>query len=108
MSAASPIALEKRTSFDVGEVPQAEVDGLLFDHFVGAQQELFRNGQTDRFRRRVIDDKVELDRLLDWDVGRLRTAQNLVNVVCGPSKQVREVRSVRQQTSGHNVFPKRV
>src|SRR5438128_7552015 len=80
----------------------------LFNHFVGAQQELFWNGQTDRFRRRVVDDKVELDRLLDWDIGRLRTAQNLVDVICGSSEQVWEVGAVGQQTSGYDIFPKRV
>src|SRR5215510_15459122 len=80
----------------------------LFNHFVGAHQKLFGDRQTDRYRRRVIDDKVEFDWLLDWDVGRLRTAQNLVDVICGPSEQVREVRSVGQQTSGYDIFPKRV
>jgi hypothetical protein len=80
----------------------------LFNHFVGAQQELFWNGQTDRFRRRVVDDKVELDRLLDRDVGRLRTAQNLVDVICGSSEQVRKIGSVGEQTSGYDIFPKGV
>ena len=52
-----------------------------FDHLVGAQQERFRDCQSDRLGGRQIDDEIELGRLLDRKVSRLRAAQNLVDIV---------------------------
>jgi hypothetical protein len=49
--------------------------GRLLDQLVGAQQERFRDRQTDRFCRGQIDDKIELGRLLDRQIARLRPAQ---------------------------------
>ena len=54
----------------------------LFDHLVGAQQERLWDLQTERLGSRKIDDEIELGRLLDRDVGRLRAAQNLIHESC--------------------------
>src|SRR5207253_5839963 len=54
-----------------------------FNHLVDAQQERFRNLQPDRLCGRQIDDEVELSRLLDRKISRLRPAQNLVDVAGG-------------------------
>jgi hypothetical protein len=45
-----------------------------FNQLVGAQQECLANFQAERLCGRQIDDEVELGRLLDRDVARLRTA----------------------------------
>ena len=50
---------------------------VLFDHLVGAQQERFRDGQTQRFRSLEIDDKLERGRLLDRNLCGLYSAQQL-------------------------------
>ena len=71
----------------------------LFDHLVGAQQESFRDFKTERLGGRQIDDEIELGRLLDRDLGRLRPAQNLVDKIGGASIQVQEVRSIGHQPS---------
>jgi hypothetical protein len=71
---------------------------LLFDHLVGAQKERFGDSQAERFGSRYIDDQIELGRLLDWDVGWLRSAQNLVDNLSGSPKLIWVVRGIRHQT----------
>src|SRR5262249_39161051 len=61
-----------------------------FDHLVGAGEQDRGNFEAKRFRGLEIDDELELDRLFDWKVGRLRPAQNLVDVVGGTPGQVLE------------------
>ena len=53
-----------------------------------------------------VDDEIELGRLLDRDVGRLRPAQNLVDIVGGAPEQVREVWSIGHQTARFDVLPR--
>ena len=59
---------------------------VLSDHLVGAQQERFRDGQTQRFRSLEIDDKLEPGRLLDRNLLRalLRTAST--SPTAGPQR----------------------
>jgi hypothetical protein len=44
----------------------------LFDHLVGAQQEQFRDRQAKHLCGGQVEDKIELGRLFDRQVGRLR------------------------------------
>ena len=67
-----------------------------------------RNVEAERLGGREIDDEIEFGRLLDRDVGGLRAAQNLVDIVGGAPEQVREVRSIGHQTSRFDVLPKAV
>jgi ABC transporter substrate binding protein len=70
------------------------------DHFVGARQELFRNDQTERLCDLEIDDEVELDRLLDRQLGSFRSLENLVYKSRGAAIQVGIVHAVHQQAAG--------
>jgi hypothetical protein len=47
---------------------QAQQNGALFDHHVGAGEEGFGDSQTERLCRRQIDNKLEFVRLLDWNI----------------------------------------
>ena len=76
-----------------------------FDHLVGAGEQRRRDVQAERLRGRKVDDEVELGRLLDRDVGGLCPAQNLVDIVGGASEQVREVWSIRHETSRFDLLP---
>jgi len=46
------------------------------DHLVGASEREGRISRPSRPGGRQIDNEIELGRLLDWNVGRLRPAQN--------------------------------
>jgi hypothetical protein len=61
------------------------------NHLVGAGEQRVRHCEAERFGGRNIDDEIELGRLLNWQLARLRTAQNLVDVVAGAPVKVREV-----------------
>ena len=53
----------------------------LFDHLVGAGEQCRWDGKAERLGGGEIDDEIELDRLLDREISRLRAAHALVNVV---------------------------
>jgi hypothetical protein len=48
----------------------------LFDHLVGAGEQHRRHVEAEGLGGRQIDNEIEPGRLLDWNVGRLRPAQN--------------------------------
>src|SRR5262245_16706991 len=79
----------------VGFVPKPDLrtaaNPRLFDHLVGASEQRRRDFEPKRLGGREIDDEIELSRLLDRDIARLGTAQNLVDIVGGAPVQVREV-----------------
>ena len=60
--------------------------------------------KAERLRGREVDDELELGRLLDRQVGGLRSTQNLVDIVTGAPEQVREVYSIGHQTSRFDIF----
>ena len=53
----------------------------LFDHLVGAGEQHRRNGQAERSSGDKVHNQIKLSRLLDRQVGGLRSAQNLIDVV---------------------------
>jgi hypothetical protein len=64
----------------VRKVPRREVPDLFKD-FVGAGEQRGRHLNAERFGCFEIDREVELHRLFDGQVPRLRTLQNAINVV---------------------------
>ena len=54
---------------------------------------------TKRLRGLEVDHQLKLDRLLNWQVVRLGTAQNAIDIGCRPSKIIDNVYSVGQQPS---------
>jgi len=67
----------------VSKVPLSEVKWTSFDHLVGAGKQRGWDCETERFGGPQIDHEIKFGRLLNWDVGRLCTAQNLVDIVGG-------------------------
>src|SRR5262245_38959691 len=78
-----------------------------FDHLVGAREHRGRDFKAERLGRDQVHDEIELDQLLDRDVGRLRPAQNLVDKIGGTAKTIREIWSIRHKAASLNVLPKR-
>src|SRR5262249_18785586 len=76
-----------------------------FDHLGSAEQKRFRDGEAERLGGVQIDDEVELSRLLDRKISRLRSAQNLIDVVGSEPEKVRDVWSIGYQTARFDGFP---
>ena len=65
----------RRLHRQVGFVPQPDI-GSSFDHLVGELLQMQRYFETERLRGFEVDHQLELSRLLDWQIGRLRTTQD--------------------------------
>jgi hypothetical protein len=77
----------------------------LFDHLVGDREYVLRNGKTERFGGREIDDEIEFRRLLNRKVGWLGPTQNLIDEIASSSKQVRKIGTVGDQGTRVDKFP---
>src|SRR5215467_4338488 len=80
----------------------------LFDHLVGEREQHRRNRQAERLGDLQIDDEIEFNRLLDRQIGRLRSAQNPVNITSGAPELVSKVYSIGHQTSRFNIVTRAV
>ena len=69
----------------------------LFDHLVGEGEQRRRNRQAERLGDLQIDDEIEFNRLLDRQIGRLRSAQNPVTSFRPSSKPLN---AATRQTAG--------
>jgi hypothetical protein len=58
----------------------------LFDHLIGAQQEVLGQLEAEHLRGGEIEDQVKLGRLLDRQVAGLCAAQDLIDIVGGASE----------------------
>src|SRR5262245_55825330 len=76
----------------------------LFDHLVGAGEQRRRHAKAESLRRGQVDDEIEFRRLLDGDIGRFRSAQNLIDQLGGAPVQVRVVWPIRHQSPSLNVL----
>src|SRR5215831_3559855 len=79
--------------------PGADMDRILFDHLLGAQQGRFRNSEAERLGGLEVNGKLEQGWLLDWQLSRLLTTQNSGNVLCGTTPERGIVRAVADETA---------
>src|SRR5262249_57405742 len=71
----------------------------LLDHLVGEREQLLGNCQAQRLGSRQIDDELKLGRLLDRNIGRVCSAQDLVDEVGGAAEHVGEACAVGNQAA---------
>src|SRR5262245_55758266 len=62
---------------------QSQQIAKLFDHLVGAGEQHRGNFKTESLRGCQIDNEIELGRLLDRDVARLRSPQDFIDILGG-------------------------
>src|SRR5205085_2614960 len=74
------------------------------NHFVRPPQHAWRNRQTDLLRRLEIDRQLEFRWLLHRQLGRFRSFQDLVDVICYAPITFRDVRPVVHEP-GIYIFP---
>src|SRR6185312_1701571 len=77
----------------------------LFDHFVGSYQHRLRYRQSKSLRGLDVDDKIKTHGLFDWNRADSLTLQNLIDIVCRPSIDDRQIRSVGNETAGFGEVP---
>ena len=63
----------------------------LLDYLIRPQQQRLWDRQAERLRGLEVDDEQVLGRLLYWELGRLGTLQDFVDIRGGSPKQIREV-----------------
>ena len=68
------VAMQYRSLWASSGREEAQQNGALFDHNVGAGEEGFGDSQTELLCRRQIDNKLEFVRLLDWNITGLCSA----------------------------------
>src|SRR5207247_1276572 len=88
----------------VSKVPEAEV-ARLFYHLVGAGEQRRWHDDAKRLSGLQIDHQFELGRLLDGQVRRFRSLENLAYVDRGAPIQIRKIRSVGHEAASLDIVP---
>src|SRR6266852_9935521 len=83
---------------------QQETSAKLFDHLVGEDIKLRRNRQSKRIGSLAIEHEMEMRRLLDWNIARLRALENLVDERCGPVVEIGKVLTVTHEAAVNRIF----
>src|SRR5215468_10155159 len=76
----------------------------LFDHLVEVGEHGRRNHKAEGLGSLGVDHQLELGRLLNWKIGRLRALENLVDIVSRAPKQVSNIGPVRHESAGCHKF----
>jgi hypothetical protein len=72
---------------------------VLLDHLVGAVEQCGRNNETERLGGFKIDGKIELRRLLDGEVYRFGSGQDLRKLLRVLTAHLRKTRPIRDKPS---------
>src|SRR5262249_10875831 len=75
----------------------------LFDHLVGAGEQLVRHSEAEQPRGLGVDDQLELGRLQDWQVGRLRSLEDATGIGPNLTVRIRNFGSIGHQPAGFGI-----
>ena len=81
---------------------------LLFDDLVGAGEDCGRDRQAERLGGLQVDDKIEFDWLLDWQIAGLGALQDAIDIVRRSAEVVRHVGAVGREAAIVGVFSLRI
>src|SRR5882762_7073894 len=73
--------------------------GPSLDHLIRSQQQRRRDGEADGLGRLEVDDQLELRRLLDREIPRLRALEDLVDEESRAPEEIRVVRAVTDEST---------
>src|SRR4051794_39211427 len=109
MTALAPKADFDLRSCDVADVPKPAVSSrsktsALFDHLIGGGEQRWWHGEAQHPCRRVIDDKLELGGLHDWQVGRVCTLEDATGIDTDLTIHIRQAGSVAHQAADFGIF----
>src|SRR5262245_55809109 len=79
-------------------------EAASFDHLVGAGEQRWRYVEAEYPCRRVIDDKLELGGLHDWQVRRFRTLEDATCIDTDLTIRIRQAGSVAHQAADFGIF----
>src|SRR5262249_18802186 len=74
--------------------------GSSFNNPIRPQQQRLGDRQAESLRRLEVDDEIKLRRLLDGEIGGIRSFENFIDVSRGAAEQVSKARAVCEKTSG--------
>src|SRR5262249_30536855 len=80
----------------------------LFDHLVGADAQREWDGKAERLRSLKIDEKLDLRRLLDRQIGRFLALENPAGIGAHEAVGVRKAVAIADQAAGHGILAKRI
>lgn len=80
----------------------------LLDHLVGGREQGLWNHQPKCFRGFDADQELKLIRLLDWQICRVRSPQNAINIIRRPDDKVVDRNTIRHQTAFRDERRKRI
>src|SRR5262245_33242057 len=72
--------MRRQSQAEMNNTPRRRMRQLL-DHFVGADDQRFGDGEPEGSRRAQIDDQLEMGRLLDRKIRRFRALQNAIGIM---------------------------
>src|SRR5262245_22913893 len=70
-----------------------------FDHLVGGEEQTGRHSEAERFGSLQIDNELELRRLRNRQVSRLRSAEDLTGIDAGLTKTISDIGAVAHQSA---------
>src|SRR6266699_1767403 len=99
------LCADRSTAYPVSCIRVRSAHGNSLDHLVGAGKHSCRHVEAERLGSLEVDDQLKLGGLLDRQVARLRSLENLIHVGRGAAKQFDIAWRVRYESASLHVFP---
>src|SRR5262249_46928482 len=99
---------DRSTAYLVSCIRVRSAHGNSLDHLVGGREQFVRHGEAEHPGGRGVDDELELARLHDRQIRRLRALEDATGIDPNLTKPIDNVRSVAHQPTDFRVIAHRV